>query len=50
VADVEAMERALAALRASHNEADYRGELRGKLDDALEALDHHLARRKKQLA
>lgn len=50
VADVEAMERAHTALRASHNEADYRGEMRGKLDDALEALDHHLAQRKKQLA
>jgi methyl-accepting chemotaxis protein len=50
VADVEAMERALGALRASHNEADYRGEMRGKLDDTLEALDHHIAQRKKQLA
>jgi len=50
VADVELMERALAALRASHNEADYRGEMRGKLDEALEALDRHVAQRKKQLA
>jgi methyl-accepting chemotaxis protein len=50
VADVELMARALAALRASHNEADYRGEMRGKLDDTLEALGHHVAQRKKQLA
>jgi methyl-accepting chemotaxis protein len=49
-ADVEAMERALGSLREAHNEADYRGEARGKLDDALEALDHHIAHRKKQLA
>jgi len=48
--DVEAMERALGALRKAHNEADYRGEARGKLDDALDALDHHVAQRKKQLA
>jgi methyl-accepting chemotaxis protein len=50
VADVELMARALAALRASHNQADYRGEMRGKLDDTLEALDHHIAQRNKQLA
>jgi nitrogen fixation/metabolism regulation signal transduction histidine kinase len=48
--DLEAMERALAAMRAAHNEADYRGEARGKLDDTLDALEHHLAHRKKQLA
>jgi hypothetical protein len=50
LADAATMEQALAALRASHNEADYRGEARGKLDDALDALDQHLAQRKKQLA
>lgn len=49
-AEVEAMERALGALRQAHNEADYRGEARGKLADALEALEHHIALRKKQLA
>jgi hypothetical protein len=48
--DVEAMEKALGALRKAHNAADYRGEARGKLDDALDALDHHVAQRKKQLA
>ena len=48
--DVEAMEQALGALRKAHNEADYRGEARGKLDDALDALDHHIIQRKKQLA
>ena len=48
--DLEAMERALAALRTAHNEADYRGEARGKLDDTLDALEHHLAHRRKQLA
>ncbi|HEX2686056.1 MAG TPA: hypothetical protein VHN14_05535, partial [Kofleriaceae bacterium] len=49
-ADVEAMEKALAGLREAHNEADYRGDARGKLDDALEELEHHIADRKKQLA
>jgi hypothetical protein len=48
--DVDAMERALTALRDSQNEADYRGEARGKLDDTLDALEQHLAHRKKQLA
>ena len=50
VVDVEAMEQAMGALRKAHNEADYRGEARGKLDDALDALDQHIAHRKKQLA
>lgn len=50
VADAEAMERALGSLREAHNAADYRGDARGKLDDALDALEHHLAHRKKQLA
>lgn len=49
-ADAEAMENALKALREAHNEADYRGEARGRLDDALESLEHHVAQRKKQLA
>jgi hypothetical protein len=48
--DVEAMERAAVALRDAHNQADYRGDARGRLDDALEALDQHVADRKKQLA
>ena len=43
-ADVEVMERAAAALRGAETTAS------GKLDDALTALDHHVAQRKKQLA
>src|SRR5215467_2073292 len=39
--DVETMERALRELRAAGNQADYRGEARSRLDDALEALDQH---------
>ena len=49
-ADLAAMERAASSLRDTRNQADYRGEAQGKLDDALDALDHHLADRKKQLA
>lgn len=45
-ADVIVMERALAALRAAHDQAGNRG----KLDDTLEALERHIAQRKKQLA
>ena len=43
-ADVATMEHAVAALRATPVEA-----ARGTLDDALEALDAHVATRKKQL-
>jgi hypothetical protein len=50
IADVEQLERAAAALRGSRNEADYRGEARARLDDALDQLDHHVTRRKNQLA
>lgn len=50
LADVEVLERAMSSLREAHNEADYRGEARSKLVDALDALDHHIAHRKKQLA
>ncbi|HSS00510.1 MAG TPA: hypothetical protein VLM79_25805 [Kofleriaceae bacterium] len=49
-ADADAMERAVAALRDSHNQADYRGDARARLDDALEALDHHVTQRQKQMA
>ena len=42
--DVAAMERALTALRDGET-----GGARGKLDDALAALDQHIALRKKQL-
>jgi methyl-accepting chemotaxis protein len=47
-ADVAALERAMAALRDARGEADAAG--RGKLDDALTALDQHIAGRKKQIA
>jgi hypothetical protein len=49
VADVSAMERALVALRDARDPAS-RSEDRGKLDDALDALERHVAQRKKQLA
>jgi hypothetical protein len=47
--DVAAMERSVAALRAAQNQADYRGEALGKLTDALEAMDQHIADRKGKL-
>jgi len=50
IGDAEAMSRALVGLRASGNVADYRGDQRAKLDDALDALEKHLEQRKKQLA
>ena len=50
IGDAEAMSRALVGLRASGNLADYRGDQRAKLDDALDALEKHLEERKKQLA
>lgn len=50
IADVEQLDRAVAALRGSHNEADYRGEARARLDDALDGLERHIARRRNQLA
>lgn len=48
--DVASLDTALTALREAKNHADYRGEAQGKLDDALEKLEKHLAERKKQLA
>jgi methyl-accepting chemotaxis protein len=47
-ADVAAMEQALTALREARGDAA--GAARGQLDEALAALDHHIANRKKQLA
>lgn len=47
-ADLAAMEHALAALRQAPVEAD--AAAHGKLHDALDALDQHLAQRRKQLA
>ena len=49
-ADAEALDKALVALRESQNQADYRGEARAKLAEALDDLDKHLTERKKQLA
>ena len=46
-ADVAALEQALAALRDARGDAE--AGARGKLDDALTALDQHIAGRKKQL-
>lgn len=48
--DASALEKALETLRDSKNQADYRGEARAKMDEALDELDKHLAERKKQLA
>ena len=48
--DVATLEKALETLRDSKNQADYRGEARAKLDEALDALEKHIAERKKQLA
>ena len=48
--DVQTMERAAGALRKAHDEGDYRGEARARLADALDALERHIAQRKKQLA
>ncbi len=50
VADAGTMERAVAALRASQNQADYRGEARAQLNEALDQLDSHVAARKDQLS
>jgi nitrogen fixation/metabolism regulation signal transduction histidine kinase len=47
-ADLAAMEHALAALRQAPVEADAASH--GKLHDALDALDQHLAHRRKQIA
>lgn len=48
--DAAILEKALETLRDSRNQADYRGEARAKLDEALDELDKHLAERKKSLA
>lgn len=50
VTDVELLDQALAQLREARNNADYRGEARGKLDEALDVLEQHLTERKKNLA
>jgi len=50
VDDNAAIEKALAALRESRNQGDYRGEAHGKLDEELDVLEKHVAQRSKQLA
>lgn len=48
--DVAAMEKAVAALRESRNQGDYRGEAQTALNEELEKLEAHLATRKKNLS
>ena len=48
-ADMGAMEKALQTLRDAQNQGDYRGEARGKLTEALDALEKHVADRKGKL-
>jgi len=48
--DATVMDKALATMREAKNAADYRGEARAKLDEALDELAVHLAERKKNLA
>ena len=50
VADNDQLEQAVIVLRAAQDQADYRGEAKSKLVDALESLDHHVQERKKLLA
>lgn len=49
IEDVDAMEKALAALRESRNQGDYRGETHNSFNEELDKLEQHLAQRKKQL-
>jgi len=47
--DVAAMEKAVAALRDSRNQGDYRGDAHAQLAEELDKLDAHLATRKQNL-
>lgn len=47
--DVDAMEKALAALRESRNQGDYRGDTHNSFNEELDKLEQHLQQRKKQL-
>ncbi len=47
--DVDAMEKALASLRESRNQGDYRGDTHNSFNEELDKLEYHLAQRKKQL-
>jgi len=49
VEDIDAMEKALAALRESRNQGDYRGDAHTAFAEELEQLEQHLEQRKKQL-
>lgn len=49
IEDVDAMEKAIAALRESRNQGDYRGDAHTTFAEELEKLEQHLAQRKKQL-
>lgn len=49
-ADAGVLEQALHALRDAHDQADYRGQARAQLADALDALEQHVTERKKNLA
>jgi predicted transcriptional regulator len=48
--DVATMEKAIATLRESRNQGDYRGEAHTVLNEELEKLEAHLATRKKNLS
>lgn len=48
--DVDAMEKALAALRESRNQGDYRGDTHNAFNEELDKLEQHLAQRRKQLS
>jgi hypothetical protein len=50
IADNEGLEKAVATLRESRNQGDYRGEAHSKLDEELDLLAKHVAQRAKQLA
>ncbi len=47
--DVDAMEKAIVALRESRNQGDYRGDAHNAFAEELEKLEQHVAQRKKQL-
>lgn len=49
IEDVDAMEKALATLRESRNQGDYRGDTHNSFNEELDKLEQHLAQRKKQL-
>src|SRR5436190_2286966 len=50
VADLDAIEKAMTALRESRNQGDYRGEAHSKLTEELDLLEQYVATRRKQLA